>query len=85
MSVTKQLTSLAAGLAAGSYTNDYVLEQLGGDKSLFDRVLGMAAGLGVGSVASSVTKSILDSDIVDDSPIGDIIDSVDDFIGDIFD
>lgn len=75
MSLTRNLTSLAAGLAAGSYTNEFVLDQLGGDKSLFDRVLGMASAGVVGGIASSIVDEVA----------GDALDDIDDFIGDIFD
>lgn len=75
MSLTRNLATLAAGLAAGSYTNEFVLEQLGGDKSLFDRVLGMASAGVVGGITASIVDDIA----------GDALDDVDDFLGDIFD
>jgi hypothetical protein len=84
MSKTKKLAALAAGLTAGSYTNDYVLKQLGGDKSLFDRVVSMAAGGLTGGITSGVVSSILDSDLIEDSPLGDLIEGVDDLLDDIF-
>jgi len=73
----EKLASLAAGLAAGSYTNDFVLEELGGDKSLFDRVLGMAAGTVVGSVTTNVVNEIIESDDL----LQDFSDSIEDFLG----
>lgn len=58
---TKDIASFAAGLAAGSYTHDEVLKLLGGDKSLMKEVVGMAAGFGVGSIASSVTSRTIEN------------------------
>lgn len=75
MSLTRNLATLAAGLAAGSYTNEFVLNQLGGDKSLFDRVLGMASAGVVGTITSSIVDEIA----------GDALDEVGDFMEDILD
>jgi len=81
MSTTISLASLAAGLAAGSYTNEFVLNSLGGDKSLFDRVLGMASAGVVTGVASSLIGSLLESNDI----TSDLGEDMDDFISDIFD
>lgn len=84
MSKTITLASIAAGLAAGSITNDVALELLGGDKSLMDKVLGMTAGATVGVFSASLTEDLLKSDIVQDGPLGDVIDATDDFLDEIF-
>lgn len=77
---TKNIASFAAGLAAGSYTHDEVLKLLGGDKSLMKEVVGMAAGFGVGSVASNLT-----SEVIENVPLlNDACESVDEVVGSLF-
>jgi len=80
MSKTKDLTVLAVGLAAGLYTEDTLLEELG-DDSLVAKVVALAGGSAVGGIAAGVTKTILDTDIVDDvyETVDDVVDSINPF------
>lgn len=75
MSISRDIASLAAGLASGVLTNNFVLGQLGGDESLMDEVIALVAGMGAGSIVSNITSDFLDED---DGIIGDFFDDVDD-------
>lgn len=56
---TKDIASLAAGLAAGTITESYVREVLG-DDSLVDQVLSIAAGTAVASLVTNVVGDVVD-------------------------
>ena len=78
---SKNLVGLAAGLAAGSMTNEAVLKALDGDNELMDKVLGIAAGFGAGSIVSNATVNVIKNvPILDDT-----CDMIDDAIGGVFD
>ena len=80
MSVTKNLTELAVGFAAGDYTEDALHEMLGDDNAVAS-VVSIAAGLAGAGVAVAVTRKILDTEIVTD--VTDVVDDVFGSVGDV--
>ena len=70
---SKDITALAAGLAAGLYTEDQLSEILG-DDSLVSQIVSLAGGSVVGGIAAGVTDTLLNNDVADD--IFDTVDEV---------
>ncbi len=81
-SPTKDLVALAAGFAAGTISQDSLLDILGND-SLVDKVVSMAGGVAIGGVATSVARRALDLDPT--GVIDSVTDIMDDVVGGIFD
>jgi len=59
--MVKDLVKLAAGYATGIYTYDYLLEALGDDESLVNKVIALSGAGIVAGVASSVVSDVLDT------------------------
>ena len=77
MMQSKEIISLAAGLAAGNLTHDEILNKLGGDNALMNKVLALAVCVGAGAIATNLTRTIIEK-----TPLNDICDTADDMIGD---
>lgn len=79
MSTTKSLIELAVGFAAGSYTEDVLLEMTG-DDDMVSTIIALAGGAVGAGLAMSATQTVLDSE-----PVTMVTDVVDDVVSSLFD
>jgi hypothetical protein len=61
---TVDIAKIAAGITAGDYAAEEVSELCGGDENLIGQVLGVAAGMGGGTIAAQMTETLLTGNVV---------------------
>ena len=71
----KRIAMFAAGIAAGTYTEDAVRQLVGGDEDQVNEILTLAASLGAGTVAGGVaaaaTGAVVEvaEEVIDEVPV----------------
>jgi len=78
MSTTKTILELAAGYAAGTYTEDALMEVCG-DDSIVSDIISIAGGLVGAGLVAGATSMLLDTEIATD--VTDVVDEALDGIG----
>lgn len=73
MSTTKSLTELAVGFAAGSYTEEALLEMTG-DDDMVSTIIVLAGGTIGAGLAVGLTKAVLDTEPV--TAVTEVVDDV---------
>ena len=80
MSNSQRIAHFAAGIAAGTYTEETVRQLVGGNDDMMTEILAMAGGLAGGTVVAAVASEVIDTAVEHVPGVRETFDVVDDAI-----